>query len=256
MVQCHRDCGNLASIAASLAFSFLHGVKCICYASCSIKPCFCVAVELHDQSIASPTHCGLSCITLLSCCQCPQALAHNVSICNMSLSDMGIDPVMHCALSGEEEGEMFGEFEVSKEDLHLTRSGSHDETRRGSISSKRFGVTSNSSSGLIISLPAGMQIDLEACAKSPSCTSAHLCEQTAHRASGPPLSPSVDGSNDSPTLARSFTFAGEPALLLRVNNTYTGLCCACYAHSMALVMLCPALLRDSKCLRTRTASHS
>ena len=150
------------------------------------------------------------------------------------LSSMVIDPVMRCALSGEDEGEIFGEFEVSKEDLQPERSSSQNETRCGSISSKCLHASSNSPSGFVTAFAAGLQIDLELCAKSPSCTSAHLCKQT----SDPPLSPSVDGSNDSPTLASSFSFAGEPAL-----SYFSGVTCAlsiactarlCYARTFLL----------------------
>ena len=134
-------------------------------------------------------------------------------MCNMSFGHMAIDSNVLRILSGEEEGEIFGEFEVSKEDLQPARSSPYNETRRSSISSMCLNATSNSPSGLalIVSSPAGLHINPEPCAKSPSCTSAHLCEHTSDRVSDPPLSPSVDGSNDSPTLASSFTFAGEPA---------------------------------------------
>ena len=129
----------------------------------------------------------------------------------MSFSHMVIDSNVLRTLSGEEEGEIFGEFEVSKEDLQPAKSSPQNVTRRGSISSMCVNATSTSLSRLTTSSPAGLHINSESCAKSPSCTSGHLCEQTSDHASAPPLSPSIDGSNDSPTLASSFTFAGEPA---------------------------------------------
>lgn len=109
--------------------------------------------------------------------------------------------------SGEEEGDIFGEFEVSKEDLQPAITSPQNEARQGSISSKFLHATNNSPSALSNPAAAGLQAESEP----PSRASATSCEETSDHASDPPLSPSIDGSNDSPTLASSFTFAGEPA---------------------------------------------
>lgn len=109
--------------------------------------------------------------------------------------------------SGEEEGDIFGEFEVSKEDLQPASTSPQNEARQGSISSKFFRATSISPSALSNPAEAGLQTESEP----PSGTSANSGKDTPDHASDPPLSPSIDGSNDSPTLASSFTFAGESA---------------------------------------------
>lgn len=109
--------------------------------------------------------------------------------------------------SGEEEGDIFGEFEVSNEDLQPASTSFQNEARQDSISSKFSRATSNSPSALSNPAAAGLQTESEP----PNVTSANSCAETSGHASDPPLSPSIDGSHDSPTLASSFTFAGEPA---------------------------------------------
>lgn len=117
-----------------------------------------------------------------------------------------------CNAIGEEDCKLFEEFVVSKEDLQIT--GSCDSQAQRALS--RDSIANEHQSPANLGSPCVSTSSPDSLATSGSCkqlqTPNHilpeLCQQTSDTASAPPLSPSIDGSNGSPTIASSFTFAG------------------------------------------------
>ena len=109
--------------------------------------------------------------------------------------------------TGEDYSELFEEFVVSKEDLQAAGTGSSDSPVNSITSQHSLARLSRPSKPF--TLPNhGLQQIQEPHEQGHNHTWIRVCDQTADT-SAPPLSPSIDGSQDSPTLTNSFTFAGR-----------------------------------------------
>ena len=121
---------------------------------------------------------------------------------------------------GEEDIKFFEEFVVSKEDLQLAEASGVAE-QDSNRSKHSHTVSFDSPSASITQLGLQLQRNPALCEQAPDHSSPGLYQQVLNDGAAPPLSPSIDGSDNSPTASSSVTFAGM--------STYADVC---HVHCM------------------------